>query len=116
MAQVDITGSAFRVLNELLARHDEQTGVAGITQREIAAVTAMSLPSVNRGIQSLREAGLAWPSEGTTGQYQLNPVLTGGASPSPVMAIPVIQADPDEVSARRRSKYAAQTATLGHSA
>ena len=116
MAQVGLTTSGYRVLHELLARQGKGTGVAEITQREMGRVLNMSVPSVNRGFKELRVAGLAWPVPGITGAYQLSPALTGGTFESPVMAVPAVQDDPDEVAARRRERYASQTASLGHSA
>ncbi|MFF0386918.1 helix-turn-helix domain-containing protein [Streptomyces sp. NPDC004286] len=111
LALVDVTTAGRRVLDELLYLHDQETGTVEISQNEMCAELGSSKPTVNRGFKELRECGLTWSLE--DGLYQLHPLLTGGKVSSPVMPVPAIRAaEPEGFTARRRSRYAAQTANL----
>ncbi|MCY0937638.1 helix-turn-helix domain-containing protein [Streptomyces sp. H34-S4] len=117
LALVDITTAGRRVLDQLLYLHDPDTGVACISQNEMCSALGASKPTVNRGFRELAECGLAWALPAEQAKYQLHPLLTNGATSSPVMAVPEIKAaDPATFTAQRRARYNAQVANLGRSA
>ncbi|TDU67128.1 hypothetical protein EDD91_8161 [Streptomyces sp. KS 21] len=113
LALVDITQTARRVLDFLLAIHDDETGVGHISQDEMRRALGSSKPNVNRAFKDLAECGLAWGIK--RAQYQLHPLLTGGKVSANVMAIPEIKvANAEMIGAVRRARYAAQLANLAH--
>lgn len=112
LALVDLSNPARRLLDVLLSLYNEETGVAEISQREMAAALGTAVPAVNRAVQQLRETGLAWQIE--DGHYQLHPLLTGGAVASPAVSVPEIKAvQPAAFTEQRRERYTAQIANLG---
>lgn len=115
LALVDVSLTARRVLDVLLALQDPETGAADISQAEMSAALGAGKPAVNRGFKELRECGLAWGLK--RGRYQLHPLLTGGRIATAVMAVPEIKAtDPDRFTQQRRTRFAAQVANLAQSA
>ncbi|MFJ3043878.1 helix-turn-helix domain-containing protein [Streptomyces tendae] len=115
LALVDISLTARRVLDVLLALQDPDNGAVGISQAEMARELGAGKPAVNRGFKELREAGLAWLLR--AGYYQLHPVLTGGRVAGTAMAVPEINATPaEDFTEQRRTRFAAQVANLAQSA
>ncbi|MGW1520824.1 helix-turn-helix domain-containing protein [Streptomyces sp. NPDC002287] len=115
LALVDISLTARRVLDVLLAFQDPESGAVGISQAEMAAELGAGKPAVNRGFKELKEAGLAWLLR--RGCYQLHPVLTGGRVAGTVMAVPEINTTPaEDFTEQRRTRFAAQVANLAQSA
>ncbi|CAM5406131.1 hypothetical protein SSPIM334S_07819 [Streptomyces spiroverticillatus] len=115
LALVDISLTARRVLDVLLALQDPDTGSVNISQAEMASELGAGKPAVNRGFKELREAGLAWLLNRAV--YQLHPVLTGGRIAGTAMAVPAINAAPPEsFTEQRRARFAAQVANLAQSA
>ncbi|MEU8310707.1 hypothetical protein AB0C84_44870 [Actinomadura sp. NPDC048955] len=107
LARVDLTPTALRVLMMLIDHHDPETGVAKLSQNELVAAGAGAKQQVNTAIRALREANLV--TEAGYGSYTLHPLLTDGATPSPVTEVPVISAlDPQRFSEVRRHRYAKQ--------
>ncbi|MFJ7209437.1 helix-turn-helix domain-containing protein [Streptomyces sp. NPDC098789] len=115
LALVDVSLTARRVLDVLLAFQDPESGAVGISQAEMAAELGAGKPAVNRGFKELKEAGLAWLLR--RGCYQLHPVLTGGRVAGTAMAVPEINTTPAEgFTEQRRTRFAAQIANLAQSA
>ncbi|MFF5491558.1 hypothetical protein [Streptomyces virginiae] len=115
LALVDISLTARRVLDVLLAFQDPESGAVGISQAEMAAELGAGKPAVNRGFKELKEAGLAWLLR--RGCYQLHPILTGGRVAGTAMAVPEINTTPaEEFTEQRRTRFAAQVANLAQSA
>lgn len=115
LALVDVSLTARRVLDVLLALQDSDSGAVGISQAEMAAELGAGKPAVNRGFKELRQAGLAWLL--SRGHYQLHPFLTGGRIAGTAMAIPEINKTPaEDFSEQRRTRFAAQVANLEQSA
>jgi biotin operon repressor len=115
LALVDISLTARRVLDVLLAFQDPDNGAVGISQAEMAAELGAGKPAVNRGFKELREAGLAWLLR--RGCYQLHPVLTGGRVAGTAMVVPEINTTPaEDFTEQRRTRFAAQVANLAQSA
>ncbi|MEV6248866.1 helix-turn-helix domain-containing protein [Streptomyces sp. NPDC051742] len=115
LALVDISLTARRVLDVLLALQDPDSGAVGISQAEMAHELGAGKPAVNRGFKELREAGLAWILR--RGCYQLHPVLTGGRIARTAMAVPEINTTPaEDFTEQRRARFAAQVANLAKSA
>ncbi|MFI2215205.1 hypothetical protein [Streptomyces sp. NPDC020141] len=115
LALVDITQTARRVLDFLLAIHDDETGVGHISQDELSIALGSSKPRINRAIRDLAECGLAWRVK--RAQYQIHPALTGGKVCSPVLAIPEIKVpSADTLNTVRRARYSAQLANLANTA
>ncbi|NSC25745.1 winged helix-turn-helix domain-containing protein [Streptomyces albus subsp. chlorinus] len=115
LALVDVSLTARRVLDVLLALQDPVTGAVDISQAEMAAELGAGKPAVNRGFKELRAAGLAWLLR--RGCYQLHPVLTGGRIAGAAQAVPEINATPAaDFSEQRRTRFAAQVANLAQSA
>ncbi|MFD9605117.1 helix-turn-helix domain-containing protein [Streptomyces sp. NPDC059970] len=115
LALVDVSLTARRVLDVLLALQDPDSGAVGISQAEMAAELGAGKPAVNRGFKELREAGLAWLLR--RGCYQLHPVLTGGRVAGTAMAVPEINTTPaEDFTEQRRTRFAAQVANLAQSA
>ncbi|MFE4583118.1 helix-turn-helix domain-containing protein [Streptomyces sp. NPDC002285] len=115
LALVDISLTARRVLDVLLAFQDPDNGAVGISQAEMAHELGAGKPAVNRGFKELREAGLVWLLR--RGCYQLHPVLTGGRVAGTAMAVPEINTTPaEDFTEQRRTRFAAQVANLAQSA
>ncbi len=115
LALVDVSLTARRVLDVLLALQDPDTGSVSISQAEMAAELGAGKPAVNRGFKELKQAGLAWILR--RGHYQLHPVLTGGRIAGAAMAVPEINATPaEDFTEQRRTRFAAQVANLAQSA
>ncbi|MGE7439773.1 helix-turn-helix domain-containing protein [Kitasatospora sp. NPDC001175] len=113
LALVDISLPARRILDMLMSLHDEDTGVAEVSQSEMCRLIGANKPTVNRGFKELRECGLAWLLKAS--HYQVHPALTGAAAGP--MAVPEIKsAAPEALNAQRRERFAAQVANLAHSA
>lgn len=114
LSLVDLTATGYRVLLQLLAHQDEDTGVATISQREVCEALGLASPNVNKAFKDLAAAGLIIPGYG---RYQLHPLLTGGRSGSAVTEVPTITAlDPAAFNAVRRARYEKHLANLGMSA
>ncbi|MGN5637432.1 helix-turn-helix domain-containing protein [Streptomyces sp. AC154] len=115
LALVDISLTARRVVDVLLALQDPDTGAVGISQAEMAAELGAGKPAVNRGFKELREAVLAWLLR--RGCYQIHPVLTCGRVARTAMAVPEINTTPaEDFTEQRRTRFAAQVANLAQSA
>jgi DNA-binding IclR family transcriptional regulator len=105
--------TAYRVLIRLIAQHHPKTGVAQITQAELAAAVGTTKQAVNRACQSLSQAGLiTYGDDG--GCYSLHPALVAGAAPRGTLReAPVIESlAPEDVSELLRDRYRAQTRAL----
>lgn len=117
LSMLGLSTNARRVLDILWSIHDEETGVASISQDEMCTVLGSTKPTVNRAFQVLRESGVAWLISQSGGEYQLHPVLTGGLVSSPVMSVPQIKGvHAEEWSEQRRAMYEAQIANLAPTA
>ncbi|MGP4027278.1 helix-turn-helix domain-containing protein [Actinomadura sp. 3N407] len=114
LALVDLTGNGYRVLLQLLAHQDPDTGVANISQKEVSEALGIASPNVNKAFKDLAAAGLITPGYG---RYQLHPLLTGGRTGAAVAEVPTITAlDPEAFNAVRRARYRQHLANLGMSA
>ncbi|MGK5558577.1 MarR family transcriptional regulator [Actinomadura kijaniata] len=113
LAMVDLSPSAYRVLLELLAHHDPETGVARVSQNDLVSLLGSPKQTVNNAVQQLRAVGIIVRAEYRA--YTLHPALTGGATPEPLMDVPMIASlNPEKFSEARRARYARQLANLTH--